>query len=80
MKTDVYLYLQETAHGRRFWEILDDDSVGKKIYPDRTLRVIGPATVGAGGFRTTLNAAEALADLADIDLLDPASWASEDID
>jgi len=72
--SDVYLYLNETAHGKRFWRTHSDSEVGRLLPPDRTLRVLGPAIVGPDGYETEQDAAEALADLAGIDLDDPATW------
>ncbi len=74
MNTDVYLYLNETAHGRRFWRVHGDSDVGRLLPPDRTVQVLGPTTLGPDGYETERDAAEALADAAGIDLDEPASW------
>ncbi len=73
-ETDAYLYLNETAHGHRFWRMGGDDDCGRLLPPDRTLAVLGPATIGPEGYPTEQDAAEALADQAGIDLDDPDTW------
>lgn len=50
--SDVYLYLNETAHGKRFWRVHGDSDMGKLLPPDRTIRVLGPAKVGPAGYET----------------------------
>ncbi len=72
--TDVYLYLNETSHGTRFWRVHEDADCGRLLPPDRTLRILGPAEVGPDGYTTEREAAQALADAAGIDLDDPATW------
>lgn len=72
--SNIYLYLNETAHGKRFWSVHYDSDVGKLLPPDRTIRVIGPAEVGPDGYETEEEAVQALADFAGVDLEDPATW------
>ena len=74
---DVYLYLNETAHGKRFWLLHKDSVVGRLLPPDRTLKVLGPSTVGDGGYTNEIEAAKALAESAGIDLSNPAEWEFE---
>lgn len=73
---DIYLYLNETAHGKRFYRVHGDSDVGRLLPPDRTLRVLGPATIGPGPdeYRTVEDAVRWLADAARIDLDDPSTW------
>lgn len=71
---DAYLFLQETAHGKRFWRTASDNDSARLLPPDQTLRVFGPATVGANGYQTEEDAAVAIADAFGIDLDDPATW------
>lgn len=71
---DVYLFLNETAHGRRFWRVAHEADSEKMTLPDRTIRVLGPAIVGPNGYENAEEAAYALADFAGIDLDEPETW------
>jgi len=71
---EIYLYLNETAHGKRFYRVHMDAEVGILTHPDRTILVLGPAFVGAEGYANGEDAVIALADAAGIDLEDVSSW------
>jgi hypothetical protein len=71
---DCYLVLNETAHGKRFWRTGGDPDTLRLSPPDRTLCILGPATVGPGGYDNEEDAARAMADLIEIDLDEPATW------
>lgn len=70
---DCYLALNQTAHGKRFWRTVGESDF-RLMHPDRTLCVLGPATVGPGGYDNEEAAACAIADCYGIDLDDPQSW------
>ena len=72
--TDMYLYLQETAHRKRYWQLNVDPYADRLIHPDKTLKVLGPALVGPDGYPTAEDAAQALADEAGIVLDNPDTW------
>ena len=69
--SDIYLVLNETAHGKRFWRTANNPDTERLSGPNgRTIAVYGPAEVGPEGYDTEQEAAEALADLHGIDLFD----------
>lgn len=74
MDMDIYLYLNETAHGARYFRVHRDSQVGRLLPPDRTIKVLGPAVVGPDGYPDEEEAVHVLADLAGIDLDGPDTW------
>ena len=75
---DVYLVLNETSHGRRFWRTTYDPALERLHGSDGvTLAVFGPATLGPDGYATAAAAAEALADLNSVELDEPDTWPEE---
>lgn len=67
--SDIYLVLNETAHGKRFWRSTYDPVLERLTGSNgRTVAVYGPAEVGPNGYATEKEAVEALADYYDVDL------------
>ena len=74
---NIYLILNETAHGKRFWCVTGDPDP-EKGSNSVTIGIYGPATMGPDGYGDENDAAEALADLHGIDLDDPDTWPETD--
>jgi len=69
--SDIYLILNETAHGKRFWRTTYDPDLERLSKSNgRTVAVYGPAKVGSDGYSSEQEAAEALADYYNINLSD----------
>ena len=72
---DVYLVLNETAHGKRFWRATGDPDLEKLSGSNgTTLAVFGPAEVGKDGYSSIARAVAALADIHCIWLCRPKTW------